>query len=162
MHQVYVSIGSNIDRYQNTRVALDAIEREFNEIVLSKVYDCVPIGFEGDNFLNLVVSFKCEHTVAELSQVLRRIETQCGRVRTGPKFSSRTLDIDILLYDDLVGEFDGVSLPRGEITQNAFVLLPLVDIASEKVHPQHLKTYKQLWDSFDHKSQKLAVIDFQR
>lgn len=160
MHKVYLSLGSNINREQHITAALNALNDHFAPLTLSKAYDCEPVGFIGDNFLNLVVGFDCDLSVKALSNVLRNIEDQCGRLRTGPKFSARTLDIDILIYDDLVGVVDGITLPRGEITENAFVLLPLVDVAAKQIHPSLHKTYQEIWQAYDQKSQKLAVIDF--
>ncbi len=98
--------------------------------------------------------------VPELSQCLRTIEKDNGRRRDGPKFSSRTLDIDILLYDDLVGDFGGVQLPRDEILENAFVLLPLSELAPDRVHPVSGKTYGQLWRAYRADGQRLWPIDF--
>ena len=161
MAWVYVSIGSNIDRYRHISRSLDALHACFGELAISPVYESEAVGFAGDNFLNLVVGFHCQSTVAQLSAALRQIEHDNGRRRDGPKFGSRTLDIDILTYDDRVGEVDGVSLPRDEITKNAFVLLPLVDIAADSRHPKLNKRYVELWRSYDQVSQKLWPVDFE-
>ena len=79
---------------------------------------------------------------------------------TGPRFSSRTLDLDLLLYDDLVLDQDGLRLPRGEILKNAFVLWPLAEIAPDLVHPLARKTYAELWAEFDRSRENLAPIAF--
>ncbi len=160
MAYVYVSIGSNIGRYRHITSALDALQHQFGELSVSKVYESEAVGFEGDNFLNLVAGFKTDKSVGELSVVLRQIEDDNGRLRDGPKFGPRTLDIDILTYDDVVGEVDGVVLPRDEITKNAFVLLPMTDVAPEKKCPGLDKTYQQLWRQYDQSIQKLWVVDF--
>ncbi|OKY25276.1 2-amino-4-hydroxy-6-hydroxymethyldihydropteridine diphosphokinase [Thalassotalea sp. PP2-459] len=160
MHSVYVSLGSNINREYHITRALDALDKHFASLRVSQAYDCEPVGFIGDNFLNLVVGFDCDCAIAEITTILRKIEDDNGRVRAGPKFSSRTLDIDILTYDDLIGDFNGVTLPRGEITENAFVLLPLSNIAPNEVHPQLQKTYQQLWQQYDKQYQKLSAIEF--
>ena len=160
MALVYVSLGSNVDRYRHIHSALDALSAAFGDLVISKVYESESIGFEGSHFLNLAVAFNCELTVAQLLKCLRGIEDLNGRLRGGPKFSSRTLDIDILTCDDLVGIVDGVKLPRDEIVNNAFVLLPMVDIAPEGAHPVLKKTYRQLWQDYDQASQKLWPVNF--
>ena len=162
MATVYVSIGSNINREYHVTQALEALETRFAPLNISRYYDCVPVGFEGDNFLNLVVGFECALTVAELASILREIELENGRQRETKAFAARTMDIDILLYDDLVGVIDGVELPRGEITEYAFVLRPLVDIAAQKRHPTLDISYQQLWDNFDQSSQKTQPISFTR
>lgn len=161
MALVYVSVGSNIDRYRYISASLDELSQFFGELILSSVYESVAIGFEGDNFLNLVVGFKCELSLAELSQCLRDIEYSHGRLPNAPKFSARTLDIDILTYDDWVSEFSGVSLPRAEITENAFVLLPLSEVAGDDIHPVENKTYAELWKAYDQRRQQFWVVDFQ-
>ncbi|RHW74643.1 2-amino-4-hydroxy-6-hydroxymethyldihydropteridine diphosphokinase [Colwellia sp. RSH04] len=160
MHRVYVSLGSNINRFQHIGAALDALDERFSPLTISKVYDCQPIGFIGDNFLNLVVGFDSQLSVGEIMNVLHEIEDNNNRQRTGPKFGARTLDIDILLYDNLVGVIDGVTLPRGEIIENAFVLLPLTDIAGDKIHPELNVTYNSLWQSYNQTSQHLSEIEF--
>ena len=158
---VYVSIGSNIDRYRHIASSLDALSARFGELLISPVYESEAVGFAGDNFLNLVVGFRCPLSVAELSAALRQIEHANGRRRDGPKFGPRTLDIDILTYNDSVGEIDGVLLPRDEITKNAFVLLPLVDIAADCQHPALRISYAEVWQGYDRDSQKLWPVDFE-
>jgi len=158
--RVYVSIGSNVDRYQHITASLDALRAYFGELVLSRVYESESVGFEGDNFLNLAAGFNCKLDISGLSILLRQIEHDNGRRRDGPKFGPRTLDIDILTYDDVIGVVDGVELPREEITLNAFVLLPLTDIAPTQKHPSIGKTYAQLWDAYDQVKQKLWPVNF--
>lgn len=162
MSKVFVSLGSNIQRYYHISQALTVLESAFGELTISPVYESEAVGFAGDNFLNLVVAFDTNLSVAELSSTLRKIEDDNGRERSGVKFSSRTLDIDILLYNDHVGLFDGVTLPRGEILTNAFVLQPLADIAPDAVHPVEKKTFAQLWENYDKEKQHLWVVDFSR
>lgn len=158
MAQVYVSIGSNIDKQNNIKGCLSALAEHFGALVLSPIYESEAVGFDGDNFYNLVAKFETQLSVGELNEQLKTIEDQFGRERSGPKFSGRTLDIDILTYDDLVGEFDGVQLPRDEITKNAFVLLPMNDISPDELHPELQVTYARLWFFFDKDSQNLWQV----
>tara|TARA_Y100000588_G_scaffold108215_1_gene118615 strand:- start:467 stop:982 length:516 start_codon:yes stop_codon:yes gene_type:complete len=160
MATVYVSIGSNIDREHHVTQSLKSLHDHFAPLQISRFYDCVPVGFEGDNFLNLVVGFECDLPVAELAKTLRQIELENGRQRETKAYAARTMDIDILLFDDLVGTIDGVELPRGEITEYAFVLRPLVDIAAQKRHPTLDISYQELWGNFDQLSQKTEPIPF--
>lgn len=159
MAQVYVSIGSNIDKQKNISGCLQALAEHFGALVLSPIYESEAVGFDGDNFYNLVAKFETSLSVGELNEQLKAIEDQYGRKRTGPKFSGRTLDIDILTYDDLVGDIDGVQLPRDEITKNAFVLLPMKDIAADELHPELQVTYGRLWFFFDKDSQSLWPVE---
>ncbi len=159
MTRVFLSIGSNIDRETNIRAGVAALRECFGELRLSTVYESEAVGFEGDPFYNLVAGFETDITPEELVAALRAIEDRHGRVRTGPRFSSRTLDIDLLLYGDAV--FDTpVVIPRKEITRNAFVLLPLAELAPEAVHPLTGKTYAAMWEAFDKASQPLWPVPF--
>ena len=159
MAKVYLSLGSNIDADQHVAQALTELEQAFGALVQSPIYESEAVGFEGDNFLNLVVVVDTELPVGELSTKLRDIENQLGRDRTAPRFSSRTMDIDILLYGDTVGEIDGVQLPRKEILKNAFVLCPLADVAPDLLHPERKLSYRELWLAYDKTDQRLWPID---
>ena len=155
MARVYLSLGSNIDRERYIRAGLDALEAEFGGLTVSPVYESEAVGFDGDNFYNLVVGIETYLPVGELQRVIKAIEDDNGRVRSGPKFSPRTLDIDILTYDDCVGAVDGVALPRDEILTNAFVLLPLADVAGAELHPEVKRSYADLWSDYDKAQQAL-------
>ncbi|MCQ3828667.1 2-amino-4-hydroxy-6-hydroxymethyldihydropteridine diphosphokinase [Microbulbifer elongatus] len=157
---VYLSLGSNIDREKHLSAGLDALVEAFGDLKMSQVYESEAVGFDGDNFYNLVAAIETDLSVGELAVKLRNIEDANGRLRSGPKFSARTLDIDILTCDDLTGEVDGVTLPRGEILKNAFVLLPLSELAPDTEHPVERKTYQQLWEAYDQSSQKLWPVTF--
>ena len=161
MARIYISIGSNIEAEQHLRRAVAALRAHYGELQLSSVYESEAVGFNGDNFLNMVVGLNTAENVHRVVQTLRQIEDQHGRVRTGPRFSSRTLDLDLLLYDDLVLKENGLELPRGEITQNAFVLWPLAELAPELVHPVVQQTMASLWQGFNKDSQKLWPIPLQ-
>lgn len=159
MTQVFLGLGSNLEREKNIRAGLRALQKKFGELKTSNVYESESVGFKGSNFYNLVVSLQTDLTIAELSESLKNIEDDNGRLRTGPKYSPRTLDIDILTYGDFVGVEAGVELPRTEITENAFVLLPLSELAPKELHPQLRKTYAELWASYDHNAQVLWKIN---
>ncbi len=158
-HQIYISVGSNVERDKHTRAGLTALANEFGTLDLSNVYESEAVGFSGSHFYNLVVGAHTTKSVKNVCDTLKRIERENGRVRGEKKFAPRTLDLDLLLYDDLVTS-DGVELPRGEITYNAFVLLPLNEIATRYLHPTANKTIGELWQSYDKTKQKLWKIDF--
>lgn len=157
MARVYVSIGSNIDRERHVRAALDALAARFGGIQSSSVYETVAVGFEGDSFYNLVVGFDTDARPQDVVNELRAIEDRNGRVREGERFAARTLDLDLLLYDDLILEEGRLQLPRDEITRYAFVLKPLAEIAGTLRHPLTGKTYAQLWAEFPRKDGIEAV-----
>lgn len=160
MAKVYLSLGSNIDRYTHITAALDELDEAFGELRISSVFESESVGFDGDPFFNLVVALETDLGIGELNKRLRNIEANNGRLRDGPKFSSRTLDIDILTYGDFVGEESGVQLPRGEILKNAFVLQPLAEIAGDQSHPELGVSYTELWAAYDKAKQKLWPISF--
>ena len=159
MARVYVSIGSNIDRERYITAALDALDSWFVQLLVSSVYESESVGFDGSPFYNLVVGLDTDLTVAELSARFKQLEAENGRTRDVPRFSARTLDLDILTYDNEIGQVDGVELPRSEILKNAFVLRPLAEVAPADVHPVCGKRYQDLWQAYD-RDQKLWPVEF--
>ena len=160
MVEVCLGLGSNVTPERHIIAALDALSDSFGNLKISRVFESEAVGFKGNNFYNLVVVINTDLSVNDLVQKLRRIENENGRDRSKPKFSPRTLDIDILTYGDLVGEFDGVCLPRDEILKNAFVLWPLAELMPEHKHPATDQTYAVLWQSYDKTRQQLAPVNF--
>ena len=159
MARVYVSVGSNIDRRKNISAALDDLRAEYSSLLQSGTYETEAVGFDGDPFYNLVVAFDTGRSPQEVAESLRRIEDAHGRTRSGGKFSSRTLDLDLLLYDDLVFDEGGLCLPRKEILEYAFVLKPLAEIAGEMKHPVTGETFASLWQAFDATTQPMWPVD---
>ncbi|MFV8819700.1 2-amino-4-hydroxy-6-hydroxymethyldihydropteridine diphosphokinase [Haliea sp. E17] len=149
MARVYLGLGSNIERERYITAGLDALADRFGELALSPVYDCPAVGFAGQPFLNLVVGIDTDLGVGALARELRHVEIEHGRAAQAPRYSPRQLDIDILTYDDLSGLVEGVTLPRGELVENAFVLRPMADLAPEALHPLLGQSYRQLWSEFD-------------
>jgi len=161
MALVTVSIGSNIERDRHVRACLDALAESFGELRISRVFESEPVGFEdGRNFYNLVAAFESDWSVGELQAWCKRLEFANGRRKESPKFSPRTLDIDLLTVGGLTGEHDGVLLPRDEIRHHAFVLQPLAEILPEARHPESGETYAALWADFEAGSQRLWAVEF--
>ena len=152
MAKVLISIGSNIEPSQNIRRAVRTLIDEFAQVRLSTVYESRAVGFAGDNFLNLVAYVETNLDVAQLQGLFKRIEIAQGRDLQAAKFTPRTIDLDILLYDDLVQaaspEHDQPQLPRAEITYNAFVLRPLAELVPNWKHPLLQQNYADLWRDF--------------
>lgn len=160
MALIYLSLGSNIDREYHICAALDALATQFGALEVSTVYESIAVGFEGDSFYNLVVGINSQLSVGEITKILKHIEDCNGRDRSAPKFGPRSLDIDILTVDSLVGEIDGINLPRGEVLKNAFVLQPLAELAGDMPHPVTKITMAEHWLAFDKASQKLWPVKF--
>lgn len=156
MTQVYLGIGSNIDRETSVRNGLDALRTYYGQLQVSPVYESKAFGFDGDDFYNLVAGFETEYEIDELESQLKEIETQSGRKRSDNSFSPRTLDIDLLLYGDLIS--DKHELPRIDITIYAFVLKPLCDIAPDLIHPIEQKSIEELWKNFEEPNQEINKV----
>ncbi len=146
MTQVYVSVGSNQQARKYVPKALDLIRASFAPIDLSRVYESVAVGFDGENFLNLVVGFETDLSLQELAETLNNIEQACGRKRGEARFMPRTMDLDLLIYGNLIRHDDGFDLPRDEILRFAFVLKPLAELAPGGVHPEEKVTFLHLWE----------------
>ncbi len=137
-HRAYVGVGSNVDATTHVRKALQALHERFGALRVSPIYRTRAVGAEGaDDFLNAAVEIRTSAAPHELREQLHEIEAQEGRERTDDRNAPRTLDLDVLLYDDLVhSETEhGHALPDPGIEESAFVLVPLADIARPVVHP---------------------------
>lgn len=160
MPQVYVGIGSNIERASNVRLGVAALRERFGDIQLSSVFESEAVGFDGEAFYNLVAGFQTDLGVEQVAAILREIEGQHGRVRGGERYSARTLDIDLLIYGELVACTDEYRVPRDEIARCAFVLQPLAEIAPDLCHPEAGESFASMWAKFDKSSQRLHAVDF--
>lgn len=152
--RVYVSIGSNIEPEKNVRFAIAALRAAFGELTVSPVYRTAAVGFDGEDFLNLVVGFDSELPVEEIDDMLDQMEANAGRQRGAPKFAPRTLDIDLLLYGNEIVSGERLKLPRKEITEYLFVLQPLADIAAEQPHPVLGRTMRELLATLEFPGQR--------
>jgi len=145
----YISIGSNIDKEIHIPASLRALEQQFGALIVSSIYESEAIGFSGDVFHNLIVGFDSNLDVKSVAKQLRQIELDNGRTRDSQKFSARTLDLDLILYGDLIISDGRLQIPRDEIEKYAFVLEPLAEIAPTGIHPVSGMSYGELWEKFD-------------
>ena len=149
MVSVYVGMGSNINAEQNIRNGIATLQERFGELAVSPVYESEPVGLTGDNFYNLVIGFDSDEPYEQITAALHEIEARFGRDRDQGYLQSRTLDLDLLLYGELVLEEGNLQLPRRDILQYAFVLKPLAELAGDKLHPVLKRSYNELWCTFD-------------
>lgn len=158
MSRAYLSLGSNREPEHHLRAAISALRAQFGDIALSKVYRTRAVGFEGGDFLNAAAIVETTLDPFALNAWLHALEDAHGRDRGGPRFGDRTLDIDIVLYDELVLEGAGhLQIPRPEL-KHAFVLKPLAEIAPDAPVPGTGKTLAQLWSAHpDHGREMEAV-----
>jgi 2-amino-4-hydroxy-6-hydroxymethyldihydropteridine diphosphokinase len=158
MATVYLGLGSNVDAERNLHLALDEIRRAYGEPRVSPVYCSAAIGFEGPDFLNLVVAVETEDSPEHIAERMESVHRLAGRRREDGRFVARPLDIDILLYDDLVRDIPP-RLPRHDVLDYAFVLRPLADLAPDLVHPVTGRTLAAHWEKFDRDSQPLMRVE---
>jgi len=161
---VYVGIGSNIEPEKNFESVYQRLKETYPDIRFSRTFQSSAVGFDGDDFYNSVAVFSVDAAASSIHNQLNRtlielkaIENQLSRTRGDRKFTARVIDIDILLFGDLICD-KPIQLPRGEIIENAYVLWPLSELAPSLLHPIEKKIYQELWQSFDIGSQKLEAL----
>lgn len=159
MATVYVGLGSNIEAETNLRLGLGELRRRYGDLRVSTVYRNKAIGFDGDDFLNLVASFSCDSGPETICDAIESIHKLVGRDRNSGKWESRPLDIDLLLYNGMVRNEGPVHVPREDVLKYSFVLRPLAEMAPQLVHPVTGKTMLEHWQEFDPSSHPLEVVD---
>jgi len=146
MSLVHLNIGSNQNRRTNIRLAVEFLESHFSDIVLSSLFESPSEGFKGNDFYNVGVNITTLKTTKEVVDILRDIENCLGRDRSLPKFSSRIIDLDLVLYGGIIDET--LNVPRKDILKYAFVLAPLAELNPEEIHPLEGTSYHSLWKTF--------------
>ena len=158
MATVYVSLGSNIDPEANLHIGISELRKHFGELQISAVYRNAAVGFVGDDFLNLVVGFESDLPPEAICAEIEAIHNLAGREPNRGKWESRPLDIDLLLYNDLVMEERPVRVPRSDLLEYGFVLRPMAELVPDLVHPVTGKTMLEHWQEFDQSSHPLEVV----
>lgn len=156
MARVFVSVGSNVYPEENLRLACREMRSRFGELQVSSVYRNPPVGFEGEDFLNLVVGFESQLVPEAIHAELEEIHVLAGRKRGGERFGPRTLDLDLLLYDDLVADGPPLTVPRDDVMKYDFVLRPLAELAPDLRHPVDGRTLAEIWADFDDSGRRLT------
>jgi len=160
MSTAWLSLGSNIDAAANIASAMRALARDFDGARFSRVYRSEAVGFAGDDFLNLAAVIETDLPPLRLKAALTALEDAHRRDRRAPRWSSRTLDVDILLYDDLWLLSPELEIPRDEILDSAHVLKPLADLAPQLRHPVAGRTMAELWAAFRGDRDALEPVDW--
>jgi 2-amino-4-hydroxy-6-hydroxymethyldihydropteridine diphosphokinase len=155
---VYVAAGSNVAPERNLERAVAELEREFPGSRFSPWYRNRAVGFAGEDFINLVAGFDTTLPVHAVLARLHAIESCCGRPRQAPRWAPRTMDLDVLLYGDLVCDEPGLKLPRPDLLKRAYVLGPLAQLAPEVMHPTAGATIGELWQRFDQAAHPLEQV----
>jgi 2-amino-4-hydroxy-6-hydroxymethyldihydropteridine diphosphokinase len=162
MPDIYISIGSNIDRKNNIQRAVNLLAKKFSNIKCSKVYESEAVGFDGDNFYNLVVKTTSNDVLETVLENLKKIEIECGRKnnKSEKKFSSRIIDLDLLLYGNTILHSEIIDIPRTDIAHYAFVLLPLSELAPDLQHPELKISFGKLWGKFTNEAGNIKQAAF--
>ncbi len=158
MPQVYVAAGSNVEPERHLAMAVQELEREFPGVRFSPWYRNPAVGFDGDDFINFVAGFPTPLAVGEVLARLHAIEGLCGRPREAPRWAPRSMDLDVLLFGDLVCQEPNLKLPRPDLLKRAFMLGPLAVLAPDLVHPTERQTIGALWRSFDRAAHPLVEV----
>jgi 2-amino-4-hydroxy-6-hydroxymethyldihydropteridine diphosphokinase len=159
MAKIYLGLGSNVEPEKYLRLGIRELGQRFGVLELSNVYKSKAVGFDGADFLNLVVGLESELTPQEIHEVIETMHVQAGRKRGESRYSPRTLDVDLLLYDDLILDETALHIPRADVLKYSFVLGPLAEIAPNLKHPQTGRLIREHWAEFDKDSHPLAVTD---
>ena len=158
MPEVYIAAGSNIEPERHLAMAARELERQFPGVRFSPWYRNRAVGFEGEDFINLVAGFATELQVSAVLPRLHAIEALCGRPREAPRWAPRSMDLDVLLYGDLVCQEAHLQLPRPDLLKRAYMLGPLAALAPEVVHPTAGESIGELWRRFDRDAHPLAQV----
>jgi 2-amino-4-hydroxy-6-hydroxymethyldihydropteridine diphosphokinase len=157
MARVYLSLGSNLEPRRYLPEAIAALRERFGDIVVSPAYRSKSVGFDGADFINLAVGLDTDLPPDALNDWLHALEDRHGRRRDVPRYADRTLDIDIVLYDERVIDGPGhLQIPRNEL-RHAFVLRPIADIAPQVRHPRSGVSMAELWAAFPAQREPLVV-----
>lgn len=151
MAKIHINVGSNQDREANIVGAIELLRLNFGDINISDIFESPAQGFEGDDFYNIGINTNTELSVDDVNAVLKDIEKTFGRDRSAPKFSSRLIDLDLVVYDEIIDEKS--NLPRNDILLYSFVLAPLAQLSGSDIHPLENKSFQQLWQEFQTKNQ---------
>ena len=158
MPEAFVAAGSNIRPRAHLRQAIAALAAAYPGLRVSRAYANAALGFDGDDFINLVAGFETDEPLTKVLERLKAVEAACGREHGAKKWAPRTLDLDLLLYGDLVGQFPGATLPRADLAERAYVLGPLAELAPQRRHPVIGATFGALWQEFNRGSHALREV----
>lgn len=159
MTKALVAAGSNVDPVRNLRRALDSLVAHYSVLRTSRAYRNRAVGFEGEDFVNLVIAIETDDDVHAVVVRLQEAEQLCGRARDAPKWAPRSMDLDILLYGDRVCEEPGLTLPRPDLVRRAYMLGPAAELEPRMRHPTLGVTLEELWHRFPREAHPLEAVD---
>lgn len=158
MTTVCVAAGSNIEPEKNLAHACREIAISWPDARFSNAYRNKAVGFDGPDFLNMATVFDAAEPIDAVIARLREIETLCGRPRNAPKWASRAMDLDILLFGARIEKTADYTLPRPDLLKRPYMLGPLAEIAAAVMHPSEGKTIGELWSEFDRGGHEMSPV----
>jgi 2-amino-4-hydroxy-6-hydroxymethyldihydropteridine diphosphokinase len=158
MTKVFVAAGSNVEPEKNLARACGEIARHWEDARFSRAFRNKAVGFEGPDFINMVVEFHTAESIDVVLARLRDIEVLCGRARNSPKWASRAMDLDILLFGARIEKTDDYTVPRPDLLKRPYMLGPMAELAPGVVHPVEQKTIGELWQEFDRDGHAMTPV----
>ncbi len=158
MARAYLGLGSNIDAEDNLRLGIEELRSRYGSVELSAVYQSAALGFDGDDFWNMVVGLSSDESPLEMHRQIEEIHSLSGRRRGADRMTSRPLDIDLLMYGDIISAEPALRLPRQDILKYSFVLRPFAELAPDALHPETGRTLAAHWRDFDTERHPLTAV----
>lgn len=157
LHLVYLGLGTNLgDRLENLRSAVQALAPKLTNLQTSSIYETEPWGFtDQPSFYNMVVSGETKFSPDDLLTFLKNLEEELGRLPSF-RYGPRLIDVDILFYNDLIMKSEKLEIPHPRLVERAFVLVPLVELKPDLIHPVEIQTCQELLARLDTKSVKFV------
>jgi 2-amino-4-hydroxy-6-hydroxymethyldihydropteridine diphosphokinase len=158
MTNVFVAAGSNVEPEKNLARACLEVARHWKDAHFSTGFRNKAVGFEGPDFINMVVGFHTAESIEVVLGKLREIEVLCGRPRNSPKWASRAMDLDILLFGARIDKTADYTVPRPDLLKRPYMLGPMAELAPHVVHPVARKTIGELWQEFDREGHEMVPV----
>jgi 2-amino-4-hydroxy-6-hydroxymethyldihydropteridine diphosphokinase len=159
MTEVCIAAGGNIQPVARLAQAMALLRAEWPDVRFSRAYRNQAAGFAGEDFVNLAAIFHTDMPLADVLSRLHAIEGACGRARDAPKWAPRAMDLDVLLFGNLVGNFPGAVLPRPDLLKRAYMLGPMAEIGGALRHPITGRSLADHWREFDRQAHALHPVD---
>jgi 2-amino-4-hydroxy-6-hydroxymethyldihydropteridine diphosphokinase len=159
MTKVFVAAGSNVEPESNLARACGEVARHWPDATFSRAFRNQAVGFDGPDFINMVVGFETAETIDAVLAKLHAIEESCGRPRFAPKWAPRAMDLDILLFGERIGKTDKYTLPRPDLLKRAFMLGPMAELAPDVIHPVEKRSIRELWEAFDRDGHAMTPVE---
>ena len=159
MNTAYIGVGTNIEHKKHARAAIYELASLDVNRVVSPIYECAAVGFSSQqNFYNFVIRIDTSLGLEDLAKILRQVEIKWGRAENAQKYQDRTLDLDIVLFGDVISEQP--ELPRSDVFKYPFVIKPLFDLKPDLIIPGDGRTIADLYQMHKAACDALTPVSF--